>query len=180
MDLDVKQVLTSQLDWYWQWMLLPRLEGVTDKEFLWEPVADAWNVRLTPDGRWMGDWQTPSPDPPPFTTIAWRMLHITSVLAGRAAAHFGTKPYDFEAGFTGRASEAIAGLQDAYSDWSSGLEAMADERLTEKSEGPPGTIDGQFPFAAVIQHVNREVIHHGAEVATLRDLYRHQDLQRRR
>ena len=33
-------------------------------------------------------------------------------------------------------------------------------------------IDGQFPLWAVVLHVNREVIHHGAEVAVLRDLYR--------
>ena len=28
-------------------------------------------------------------------------------------------------------------------------------------------------MAALVLHVNREVIHHGAEIALLRDLYRH-------
>ncbi|WP_348637775.1 hypothetical protein [Actinomadura madurae] len=29
----------------------------------------------------------------------------------------------------------------------------------------------QFPFAALVLHINREVVHQGAEMALLRDLY---------
>jgi hypothetical protein len=40
---------------------------------------------------------------------------------------------------------------------------------------PCGPAEGPFadyPMAALVLHINREVIHHGAEVALLRDLYR--------
>ena len=30
-----------------------------------------------------------------------------------------------------------------------------------------------YPFIALILHINREVIHHGAEIACIRDLYAH-------
>ena len=40
---------------------------------------------------------------------------------------------------------------------------------------PCGPAEGpyaDYPMAALVLHINREVIHHGAEVALLRDLYR--------
>ena len=59
--------------------LLQRLEGLTDEEYRWEPVGGCWNVR--PDARspsgWTVDYPEVAPDPPPVTTIAWRMLHIS-------------------------------------------------------------------------------------------------------
>ena len=33
-------------------------------------------------------------------------------------------------------------------------------------------IDQQSPFAHLVAHVNREIIHHGSEIFTLTDLYR--------
>jgi hypothetical protein len=35
------------------------------------------------------------------------------------------------------------------------------------AEGPYA----QFPLATLVLHINREAIHHGAEIALLRDLY---------
>jgi DinB superfamily len=59
--------------------LLARLDGLTDDEYRWEPVAGCWNVRpcvQSPSG-WSVDYPEVPPDPPPFTTIAWRMLHVS-------------------------------------------------------------------------------------------------------
>ncbi len=36
------------------------------------------------------------------------------------------------------------------------------------AEGPCGA----EPMAALVLHINREALHHGAEIAVLRDLYR--------
>ena len=39
---------------------------------------------------------------------------------------------------------------------------------------PVGPAEGAFteyPFATLVLHINREVIHHGAEISLLRDLY---------
>jgi len=37
----------------------------------------------------------------------------------------------------------------------------------------PWALLADYPFAALILHINREAIHHGAEIALLRDLYAH-------
>ena len=48
------------------------------------------------------------------------------------------------------------------------LDAAALARPCGPAEGPFAA----YPMAALVLHINREVIHHGAEVALLRDLYR--------
>src|SRR5215472_16180689 len=45
MDVDWTTELTAQLEWHWTHQLRPRLRGLTDKEYFWEPVAGCWNVR---------------------------------------------------------------------------------------------------------------------------------------
>ena len=37
--------LLEQLTWHWTQQLRPRFEGLTDDEYLWEPVPGAWNLR---------------------------------------------------------------------------------------------------------------------------------------
>ncbi|GAY07820.1 hypothetical protein TOK_5238 [Pseudonocardia sp. N23] len=63
----------------------PRLDGLTDSEYLWEPAPGCWNVRPRDPsseapqpgaGPWTVDVAFPGPDPAPFTTIAWRLAHI--------------------------------------------------------------------------------------------------------
>ncbi len=169
--------LAGQLGWYWDEIFIPRLEGLTDEEYFREPVPDSWNVRPTDAGTFRVEWPSPEPDPPPFTTIAWRMCHIGDLLAERANHHFGDRSYPSfeEIKWPGTARDAVRFVTDGYAHWTEGLGRLSDEDLEEEREGPPNTLDAQFPFAEVILHVNREVIHHGAEVATLRDLYRWSD-----
>lgn len=75
------------------------LEGLTDDEYLWEPVEGCWSVRARseqrtppnrwlPDGNWGLDLEYPDPVPSPFTTIAWRMTHLTgsTYIGGRSCA----------------------------------------------------------------------------------------------
>ena len=42
---DYPALLLEQLDVHWQHQLRPRLDGLTDEEYLWEPVPGCWNVR---------------------------------------------------------------------------------------------------------------------------------------
>lgn len=45
MTIDWNRELVDQLDWHWQHQLRPRLAGLTDAEYFWEPVPGAWSVR---------------------------------------------------------------------------------------------------------------------------------------
>ena len=77
--LDLTAELLAQLEWHWSNQLRPRLDGLTDDEYLWEPAQPAWNVRPRDpaggaaqpgSGPFTVDFAFPEPDPPPVTTIA--------------------------------------------------------------------------------------------------------------
>ena len=150
-----------------------RLVGITDAELLWEPVAGCWTVRATPGG-YRADNAAPPPDPAPVTTIAWRLAHIGNTLvrhplrevafgrrAGRDVAP--DDPHD--------AAGALLFVDDAIRDWRYDLQSVKDARLLE----PLGKRAGPFakdPVVSFVLHVHTEFVHHTAEVALLRDLYR--------
>jgi hypothetical protein len=163
--------LVDQLDWHWTRQLRPRLEGLSDDEYFWEPVPGCWNVHL--DGS--VDFAYPEPDPPPFTTIAWRLAHvIVGVFAMRNHAHFGGPPADYQSWhYATDAATALRQLDDAYARWIDGVRGLTADRLNR----PCGPAEGPWAdhrFSELVCHINREMIHHGAEIACVRDLYRHQ------
>src|SRR5690554_5406297 len=82
--------LLDQLDFYWEAHLWPRLAGLSDEEFWWEPVGGAWSLRPDDDGVLRLEHVSPEPPVPPVTTIAWRLVHIArDVMGARARAIFG-------------------------------------------------------------------------------------------
>lgn len=91
----------EQLQWHWQNLLRPRLEGLTDEELLWDPTGDdqqAWTVHSADEqrtahqagaGDLVIDFDLVEGQPQPFTTISWRLGHaIVGVLAARSHSHF--------------------------------------------------------------------------------------------
>jgi len=42
-------VLLSSMDRMFE-QLMDRVDGLTDREYLWEPILDSWSVRATGDG----------------------------------------------------------------------------------------------------------------------------------
>ena len=175
-EVDWNRELIEQLDLHYNVWFRPRLEGLTEEEYLWEPVEGCWSVRPGPDGVWRMDAydaMDAAPDPPPFTTIAWRLCHIGAHCLGmRVTNHFSGGTYDLDAvSWPATAEDAIAFVGDAYRRWKAGVEALGDDglhRAAGAAEGPYA----EHPMAALVLHINREIIHHGAEVACLRDLYR--------
>ena len=164
--LDVTAELLAQLEWHWSIQLRPRLNGLTDDEYLWEPAQPG-------SGPFTVDFAYPEPDPPPVTTIAWRLAHIVvGVLGMRVASHFGGPPVDYQShAYAGTAADALAQLDDAHAAWVGGVRGLDAAALA----APCGPAEGPYAelsMAALVLHINREVIHHGAEVALLRDLYR--------
>ena len=75
--------------------------------------------------------------------------------------------------YAATADEALAQLDTAYDAWSAGVECLGEEGLAR----PCGAAEGHFaaaPMADLVLHINRELIHHGAEICLLRDLYQRQ------
>ncbi|MBV1856049.1 DinB family protein [Catellatospora tritici] len=164
-------LIIGQLGFYWDVHLWPRLAGLTDEEYLWEPVTDCWTLRPAEDGgglRADGGW--PEPSPPPVTTIAWRMTHLAiGCFAERTALFFdGPAP---AVDLPGTAAEGVAYLEQTYRAWFDVISALDGEGLAQ----PLGAKGGPYarePMAALIVHLNREVMHHGGEIGLMRDLYR--------
>lgn len=183
MTVDWTHQVAEQLDWHWRTNLRPRYEGLTDDEYFWEPVPGAWNVRRRGTstapmsvgaGEFTMDFAMPqsAPAPAPVTTIAWRLGHITvGVLGMRVASHFGGPSFSYDTHeYPGTAAAALAQLDDAYAGWIAGVRGLGDDDLAAPS-GPAEEPFGAEPMAALVLHINREMLHHGAEIALLRDLY---------
>lgn len=175
-------LLRDQFEWHWEHQLRPRLAGLSDDEYFWEPVAGAWSVRsrgtaVTPmaagGGDFTIDWAFPEPDPAPFTTIAWRIGHvIVGVLAMRNAAHFGRAPVDYTTfSYAGTAALALDQLDEELRRWLDGVRGLEEAGLLQHC-GPAEGGFAEAPLAALVLHIHRELIHHLAEVSLLRDLYR--------
>jgi DinB superfamily len=172
MTIDWNPLLLEQLTWHWENHLRQRLNGLTDEEYFWEPVAGMWSVRPCDSG-YAIDFEYPEPVPPPVTTIAWRIGHVVVGIFGmRNASHFGGPPVEYDSfPYAGTAKEALRQLDDGYSRWVSGVRGLGAEGLARPC-GPAEGPFGDLPMAALLLHVHREVIHHGAEILLLRDLYR--------
>lgn len=173
MSISWNKELVEQMDFAWDHHFLPRMENLTDEEYFWEPVENCWNVHRTDAGQWAVTWDFPAPEPPPFTTIGWRLVHIAIPVFGkRASNHFGDGSYSLETAIIpGSAAEAMSLLREQHDLWRDGVAALGEEGLKR----PCGPAEGPYagsPIAMLILHINREFLHHAAEVCLLRDLYR--------
>ncbi len=188
-DLDWTSLLIEQFQWHWQQQARPRLEGLSDEEYFWEPVQPAWNVRrrsevraqdaapiMAGTGDFSIDFAMEVLEPPPMTTIAWRLGHvIVGILGERNAAHFGGPTINYPSfAYAGTAGEALAQLDAGVDRWLCGVEGSSVADLAQ----PCGETEGPFAtasMATLVLHINRELIHHLAEIALLRDLWAHRD-----
>jgi hypothetical protein len=181
MSIDWNEELAEQLDWHWRSQLRPRLDGLTDEEYFWEPAPGTWSVRPRGAGRapvalgggeFTQDFAWPAPSPAPVTTIAWRLSHLlVGVFGMRVAAHFGGEPVDYGTyDYPGDAATALARLDQVYAAWLAGVRGLGADGLAR----PCGPAEGPYaeaPVASLVLHINREALHHGAEIALLRDLF---------
>ncbi|MFJ8922834.1 DinB family protein [Streptomyces sp. NPDC102415] len=160
---------------------------LTDEEYLWEPVPGCWSVRrrdtgpgpganaLTGAGAWGRDTAPhPHPSPPPFTTLAWRLSHLSELLTLRAdhtaGSHSLTRD-DYQP--VGDAAGAVADFGASADAWRAALLGADDAALdTVGYSSYPHGSDPEDPFLETVWWVNQELLHHGAEIALLRDLYR--------
>lgn len=181
----VRQALESQIDWWWSRLFRPRLDGLTDDELWWEPVEGSWTLRRGDDGRFHYEWPPGSrgESVPPFTALSWRLCHLAlPCLAGwsltyEGAADAGERVLELD--FPEGAHEAIALVEHWWGRWRGSLGALDDAQLLAPISSTSFTVDAPVmrlgrddPLIHHVLHQHRELIHHGAEVNLLRDLYR--------
>lgn len=180
MDRDVLRAVVGQLDIWWFGSVTIRMQGLTDDEFFWKPVPDAFCLRREDDGLYY-EWPPGSQGEatPPVTTIAWRMAHVAlGCFVSRWHSHFAEPLADpYAIAFPSTAAEALGFLEEWKNKWQRAVLDGGDDGLWRPIG--PYEYDTEImqlgvndPFVGVVMHMNREVMHHGAEICLLRDLYR--------
>jgi hypothetical protein len=163
--------VVDQLYWHlreaWWWMRQV-LDGLTDDEFFWEPVADCWTIRDV-GGTWVADLVRPEPVPPPVTTIAWRLTHVRSDLEGFGRSAFPSGESD-PIEIVGNADDAVAAVRKA-------VRYLRERLLASDDDDMRGVVhDGRtYPVWATVSHALVEATHHTAEIGVLRDLYKRRE-----
>jgi hypothetical protein len=181
---DRLHVVLGPYDFLWD-QFSTRLERLTDDEYFREPVLGCWSIRrrdqsTAPRKLGRGDWvlEGGRVEPPPFTTIAWRLCHMGSGELMRANWTFGTHDLqEDDIAWPTDAAAAIAFVTHAHLQWRGGLETVTSEQADQIgfSQMPLG-LDPTVRFIDLVAWQAAEFSHHAAEVACLRDLYRAQPL----
>ena len=148
-----------------------RLSGLDQEEYFWEPAPGCWSVRER-DGTWVVDRVHPEPQPPPVTTIAWRLWHIASdCLAGYTARGLGPWPLGVQGrDWYGEVGQALAATDTAWAAFRSGLDDLGEDGMWRRL-GPDWGPYAEDTWADLALHALDEVAHHGAEIGLLRDLH---------
>jgi len=151
-----------------------RLDGLTDEEYLWKPVPDAWSLVPGANGTLTMVRGIVFDEQAPVTTIAWRYTHIIDLLCeDRCATWVGLEPETdeiFTTGAPATAAQARELLDLAFARWKRYVSAIDMSRIFEKV-GPIGRQFADATRAFFVLHILDEVIHHGAEIGVLRDLW---------
>jgi hypothetical protein len=153
--------------------VLRRLKGLTDGEYLWEPVPGCMTVRPSADGVFRADPRPrQEPQRPPFTTIAWRMWHMGSDCLRAYGRFFDDHPLGDRQAWPAKAEAAVELLDADWDAFRSRVASLGDARLQQ----PMGERAGQYAHETFLQlalHALDETAHHGGEIGALRDLYAH-------
>lgn len=150
--------------------LLARLDGLTNDEYRWEPAAGMWSVRGTGDDAAVDFDPDRDIDPAPMTTIAWRLWHLAHDCFVEYGKRFDAIPDEgLDASWTLDAADAVERLHRSWQELRTKL-AGFDDWFTELGDafGPWH----RHCVADFAMHASNELVHHGAEIATMRDLYR--------
>jgi len=157
------------------------LSGVSDEEFFWEPVAGCWTVHRRSEsrgvsadgsGEWVIDYDPAQPKPAPFTTIAWRTVHIAGANYLYWEYAFGSASLTFDLDLPGNVADATKWLSDSQRPLTQTLASLSDSDLDEIVRHNSGQ---QWPVHRIFATLINEQVHHGAEISLLRDLYRYRN-----
>ena len=144
------QLLLAQTDEVYA-RLRRRLDGLTDDEYLWEPVPGCWSVHRDPSGAWVTDYAEPDPDPAPFTTIGWRLVHLADCKVMYHEWAFGERRLTFpDLAAPATAAAALARLEEGHGRLRAALEGKgyrvvtAGDRIAHPVPGRSAQRDVRF------------------------------------
>ncbi|PPS91202.1 DinB family protein [Streptomyces sp. MH60] len=138
-------------------------------------IADDWSVSVERVEQVLAHKGTPEPDATPVTTIAWRLAHLHSCFAGQWEWTFGERRRDPRqlVDFTPSAALELERFWAVIDRWREDVAHVTEEQLDTVgfSQYPYGS-DPDDPYIGVVAGDSLEFIHHMAEIALLRDLWR--------
>jgi hypothetical protein len=150
--------------------LTTTLAGQSDDEFGWEPVDGCWRVFRGEDGRWSYDYAEPDPQPAPFTTIGWRLVHIALCKVMYHEWAFGPRELTWLTIETpGDVESSVETLRRGHELLADDLAGLSDADLDRSVLTNWGE---EWPAWRIFTTMTDHDRHHGAEIALLRDLYR--------
>jgi hypothetical protein len=150
-------------------LFLARMDGLADDEYRWAPTQNAADLVEAPDGTLR---VTPE-DGQSTRTIAWTLGHLADMCWARADYVDGehAHPTEFQP-FPATASAALDEVRRAAERWRAAVAGASAEQAVQVgySAWPPG-MDRDLPFVDIVWWMNRELIAHGSDASTVRDLY---------
>lgn len=163
-------MLLAGLDEAWN-RLWARLDGLSQAEYRWAPVADCWDLTEHDDG-WRADYTRDEPEPGPVTTIAWRTWHIGSTcLSNYISPELGDWPLRAPRDYwQPDVTDGLAELALSYQVFRARVQALGEDGVRRKL-GPNWGIYAENNWADLLVHALDELAHHGGEIGLLRDLY---------
>jgi DinB superfamily len=149
--------------------LRKRLDGLTDDEFFWQPVADAWTIFEDRPGHWQYSYAVPDPNPAPVTTIGWQIVNVaTCKLMYHEWAYGPAKLTWPELMIPHTASDGIALLDTGHRLLRADLLGLSEDDLNLPRRTNWGEIrPASRIFTVLIDH---DALHGGA-IGQMRDLY---------
>lgn len=151
-------------------MAVARMAGLTDDEYWWLPEPSAATL-VRVDGRLVP--ATVPDDTPRTRTVALLIGHLGEM--GTLRADYTTGSHSLtraDLTWPDNAADGLAFLRTGWQAWRDALTSLADAELdvVGRSAFPMG-LDPQVPILDIAWWMNRELIHHTAEIAFIRDLY---------
>ena len=152
-------------------------DGLTDDELHWEPVPAMWGLRRIEDlrtpcpddviGDWWMDSVRPRPNPEPLTTIGWRIGHLTLGTFNWISSLDARGPRD-EPPLAGDVATLLPLWRSVFDEVVELVSSYSEDELAE--EVVAGT--SRLRRSWIASHMTLEIAAHGAEVGTMRHLYR--------
>ncbi|MET7743400.1 DinB family protein [Streptomyces sp. NPDC005385] len=140
-----------------------------------DKIAEDWSVGVERVREVLAHTGEPEPDETPVTTIAWRIAHLHFHFRGGWEWTFGERRREPKllVDFTPSAALALERFWGLIDRWRDSVGSLTEEQLDTVgfSQYPYGS-DPDDPYVSVLAGANLEFIHHMAEIALLRDLWR--------